>query len=141
MKIIAILKDGRELESEIEESQLHGITKSIKNGDPVVLGSHIVHGWQITEVMTPESYEEYKQFHHNKDMKKERISLLKSGQWYCRFGYWHVKGQECGHNLQYGGQESTESEYEKKVRDGEYDFLLTDQSKQLKKGKNKENYE
>jgi hypothetical protein len=29
----------------------------------------------------------------------EQNDKVKKGEWKCQYGYWHAKGQECGHDM------------------------------------------
>jgi len=30
----------------------------------------------------------------------DREDKVKKGEWQCKYGYWHSKGEECGHGIQ-----------------------------------------
>ena len=32
---------------------------------------------------------------------------VKRGDWMCKYGHWHTRGEECGHNLQYNEHNTT----------------------------------
>ena len=111
--------------------ELREISDRINNGNAVLIGGSVYHGWEIRRVMNEEDYQEWYAFEREKRMQKERLQLFKLDQWMCRFGYWHSRHEECGHNLQYGGQESTREEFLKKARSGEYDYLIQSGTQKL----------
>ena len=96
------MKNGQEIFTQLKsEDQLKPLATKMNDGKMVVIGGSVYHGWDISRIMTEQDYTVYKNYEDEKELKKEELRLRHSGLWECSYGYWHPKGQECGHDIQY----------------------------------------
>lgn len=113
MRIYLVLKNEQVVLTEINsEKVLTTIRDRMDDGKSISVGGTIYRGWEINKVMNEENYKKYKAYTEQKEQSKKDMKMSMSGQWKCRYGYWHEPRQECGHDLQYGGRRSTPSDYQ-----------------------------
>ncbi len=81
-RFVMILKDGSKFFLDDKEAEM--VRQSIRKGmDYLEIGDSLVSRYDFSRLVSSENYEE-----------SEKI---KQGEWKCQFGFWHSRGQECGH--------------------------------------------
>ena len=81
-RFVLVLKDGSKFF--LDDREADQVREAIKQGlDYLEVGDSLISRYDFSRLVGSENYNE-----------AERI---RRGEWKCQYGYWHEKGQECGH--------------------------------------------
>lgn len=83
-RFVLITKDGSRFF--LDEKEANMVKKAIKQGLTYLeIGESLISIYDFARLVTGESYEQ-----------TERI---KKGEWRCKYGEWHSRGEECAHGF------------------------------------------
>lgn len=81
-RFVLILKDGSKFFLDEKEAEI--VKQAVKNGLTYLeVGDSLISIYSFSRIVGSENYEE--------------AEKIRRGEWKCRYGEWHEKGQECGH--------------------------------------------
>jgi hypothetical protein len=92
IQIAIELKTGEILLTEVSKKELEELVRRMENNKTLSIDGNVISGWYVARIMLPDAYQKYL------DHKEQKS--ISSTKWKCKYGYWHEKGEQCGHGNQ-----------------------------------------